>query len=180
MYFYLVDSQNVFDHDFCSTCIECPMSFSRKVRLATPPNSELLRLVSYSQNIFHIHCTLKRFWNTELTLNIRTSARPSCSPKFLMNWSQRIPWMRLTPPLFQPHAREDNFPTTSVRWFVGTSSCWADTEELVTRRRHLQRARRAATTVEKSLGLLHPAKITWPSVRSPRYVTFQRLGRSFI
>ena len=50
MYFYLVDSQNVFDHDFCSTCIECPMSFSRKVRLATPPYSELLRLVSWSQH----------------------------------------------------------------------------------------------------------------------------------
>ena len=134
---------------------------------------------SFNRNIFHIFCTFNRFWNIELTLNIRTSASPSCSQKFSMKLSQRIPWTRLTLPVFQPHAREDNFPVTNVRWFVGTSSCWADTKELDMRRTHLQRARHAATTVEVFGSLLHPAKITWPSVSSPRYVTFQRFGRSF-
>ena len=269
MIFYLVDSQNVFDHECCSTYIECLIfqyvnykqffSSSRKLRLGTQPCSEhwsrlklrtaiyvctclsqlfthtlwLERVIfvmclskismeqdmlpqwndinlipirhwgdngdftrrrgsagrrywgehakaAFNRNIFHIFCTLNRFWNIELTPNIRTSASPSSSRKCSTSLSQRIPWTRLTPPLSQPHAKEDNFPATNVRWFAGTSSCWADTRELDMRPIHQQRAHLAATTVERSLDLLHPAKITWPSVKSPRYVTFSVLEDLFI
>ena len=132
-------------------------------------------------NIFHIFCNIKRFRIIELTLNIRISASPSYSQRFSMSLSLKVKihWTRLTPPLFRPLAKEDNFPVTSVRWFVGISTFSSDTKEPVMKPRHRQRVRHAATTVKKSLDLLQHAKITWPSVNSLRYVTFQRFGWSF-